>query len=86
MSKSWEKGSTPRWRKIRAEVLARDAGVCQVGLPGVCTGVATHVHHTLGRSITGDDPRYLVASCAECNLKLGNPQDSSPKPKKMTKW
>lgn len=86
MSKSWAGGSTKAWRKIRAGVLARDGYTCQIGLPGVCTTRATHVHHTQGRAVTGDDPRYLVASCAECNLKLGDPSKQTHKPKRMTAW
>lgn len=86
MSKSWRGGSTRRWRKVRAGVLMRDGYQCRVQLPGVCTTRATHVHHTLGRAVTGDDPRYLVASCRECNLAIGDPQRSSPQPKKMTNW
>lgn len=86
MSKNWSGGSTKAWRKIRAGVLARDNYYCQVGLPGICEGKATHVHHTLGRGVTGDDPRYLVASCAACNQAIGDPQKAKHKPKRMTKW
>lgn len=86
MSYSWKGGSTSQWRKTRAVVLARDGYRCQIRLPGVCTDKATQVHHTQGRSVTGDDPRYLVASCRECNLKIGDPTKASFKPKKMTSW
>lgn len=65
-------GSTPEWRRVRAQVLARDGYRCQVRLAG-CTGEAEQVHHTLGRLVTGDDPAYLQAACRHCNVKLGDP-------------
>lgn len=83
MSKAWAKGSTKRWRRIRAYVLARDGGLCRVRLVGVCVDLADCVHHTRGRAVTGDDPRYLVAACTPCNLKIGDPsrkRDPEPKP------
>ena len=90
MSRSWAKGSTTRWRKTRAAILAENqrtnGGRCMVALPGVCTGQAQCVHHTLGRAITGDDPRYLVASCTACNLKIGEPSTQSPRPRPISSW
>ena len=71
----WDgRGSTRAWRRIRAQVLARDGYVCQLRLPGVCTIHATCVHHTIGKAVSGDDPRYLVASCQPCNGRIGDPQ------------
>lgn len=61
-------------------------GRCRLGIVGVCTGKATQVHHTLGRTLTGDDPRYVLASCQPCNLHVGNPQSRKPKPKRVTRW
>lgn len=84
MSKGWSGGSTRRWRKTRAAVLARDGYVCQVRLEG-CTGKATHAHHTRGKQL-GDDPAQLVASCASCNLKTGDPTRYDPSPKTVTEW
>lgn len=86
MSKAWGKGSTRRWRTIRATVLARDGYRCRIQLPGTCTSKATHVHHTHGRNVTGDDPRYLVAACAECNLAVGDPTKTNPQPTPRTRW
>lgn len=90
MSKAWAKGSTSRWRRIRAAVLAANqadaGGKCQAAVQGVCTGQADTVHHTLGRAITGDDPRYLQAVCRACNLHIGEPGRQSPQPKVITKW
>jgi len=60
-----------RWRKVREYVLQRDKYECQLQLEG-CTEKATHAHHTIGRQ-TMLDPRYLVASCESCNLKIGKP-------------
>jgi 5-methylcytosine-specific restriction endonuclease McrA len=84
MSRSWQGGSTRAWRRVRAAVLLRDRGTCQLQLPG-CTGLATCVHHTRGRAVTGDDPGWLVASCAHCNLVVGEPQ-MNPRPRGGTQW
>jgi hypothetical protein len=90
MSKAWAKGSTRRWRVLRQEVLDYNRGVqgglCQLEIGGVCTRVATQVHHTLGRNVTADDRRYLIAVCAECNRYVGDPTKFDPQPKKMTRW
>lgn len=97
MSNAWRKGSTRRWRRLRAYVLMRDGYRCRMGDPrhpigktqprsAQCTGRATHVHHTLGRAATGDDVRYLVASCPTCNLEAGDPTKKNPRPKKISKW
>lgn len=89
MSKAWSKGSTRAWRRIRARVLARDGYRCRINLDG-CTGLeaggATHVHHTVGRAVSGDDPRYLVAACEWCNLKTGDPGRHEPTPKYVSRW
>lgn len=67
-------------------MLERDRYRCQVRLPKVCTVKATVVHHTLGFEVTGEDPRYMVASCAECNQRIGDPRRSDPKPKVRRQW
>jgi hypothetical protein len=72
MSEGWAGGSTRAWRRVRAFVLARDGHRCRIRLEGVCVGVATHAHHTRGKAY-GDDPRFIVAACAPCNLKKGDP-------------
>jgi 5-methylcytosine-specific restriction endonuclease McrA len=72
MPGGWGRGSTRAWRKIRAMVLARDHGQCQLRLAG-CTVTATCVHHVVGRAVSGDDPRFLLASCQSCNLAIGEP-------------
>ena len=84
MSKGWEGGSTRRWRKLRRFVLSRAGYRCQLQLPGVCIGEAPlrarpgvpagHAHHTLGRSVSGDNPQHIVAACAPCNLAAGQPE------------
>lgn len=87
-------GSTRRRRKINAAVLLRDGGVCMIALPGEwkvwggmarCAGKADCVHHTKGYAVTGDDPRYMVAACSACNLKVGEPK-VDPKPNPLTEW
>lgn len=84
MSTAWKGGSTREWRRIRARILARDGERCQLQTE-VCTHVATEVHHTLGRKITGDDPGHLIAACKPCNQYVGEPKgDPSPAPR--TEW
>lgn len=86
MSKSWEGGSTRAWRRTRAAVLLRDGYQCQLKLD-VCLGVADCVHHAAGRSVTGDDPRYLLASCTPCNQALGDPTTTPDPPGRgSTQW
>ena len=86
MSQTWAGGSTTEWRRIRAQVLARDRYRCRLRIEGTCTGAATCVHHAQGRAVTGDDPRYLVASCEPCNLKTGDPMKLDPPHRAMTDW
>lgn len=75
MSRNWN-GSTTAWRALRAQVLAENRvtnqGRCTLLLPG-CTGEADTAHHTLGRGVTGDNPKYIQAVCGHCNLKAGEP-------------
>lgn len=78
-------------------VLQRDRYRCRIALPGTwttrdgrtqrCLGVATQVHHTRGRSVTGDDPTHLVAACAPCNLRLGDPTLAiEPPHRQVSSW
>ena len=85
MSKSWEGGSTTAWRRTRRMVMDRDGWACQLRLDG-CTGRAEHAHHTHGRNVTGDDPRFIVAACPSCNLKTGQPQGNPPPEPPRTQW
>jgi len=78
-------GSTRAWLRRKAEVIARDGRRCQLKLEG-CTKIATTAHHTVGKSITGDDPRYLVAACQACNLKVGDPTKADPEPRAWGGW
>lgn len=90
MSKSWAGGSTTRWRKIRAGVLARNRadnqGRCTLQIVGVCTGEADQVHHTLGKQVTGDNVAYLAAICRACNLHIGEPSRHNPTPRPISTW
>lgn len=85
MSRRWKAGSTTAWRKIRAQVLDRDAHRCQLRLAGICTHTATHVHHTRPRELAGDDPAHLVAACAPCNQAVGDPTRHDPAPR-PSRW
>jgi hypothetical protein len=82
MSKGWTGGSTRRWRRIRGAVLEQNlienGGRCTLQIPTVCTKRADCAHHTKGRAVTGDDPRFIVASCTGCNLHIGDPQTHNP--------
>lgn len=86
MSKAWAGGSTRAWRKLRLEVLLRDGYQCKLRVPGVCTGRADSVHHTLGKGVS-DDPAHLVAACTACNVHIGQPSKATdPKPRPLTRW
>lgn len=102
MSRGWKGGSTRRWRRTRAFVLARDGYRCRAHTDGWCNRVpgkhtctgraeltgphAGHAHHTRGKR-WGDDPRHIVASCAPCNLHIGDPTKApDPAPKPRTQW
>ncbi|MFI1195506.1 HNH endonuclease [Micromonospora sp. NPDC020750] len=103
MSQSWAGGSTRAWRVLRAQVLLRDHYRCRAHddgwcdrAPGphTCTGIADltgpdrgHAHHTLGKAVTGDDPRHIVAACEPCNLHIGDPaRHNDPPNKAVTRW
>jgi 5-methylcytosine-specific restriction protein A len=89
MSKAWAGGSTKAWRNVRAAVLIRDRHQCQLQLPGVCIGVATHAHHTQPRAVVGDNPVHLLAACAPCNTSYGDPAQpkyGDPRPRPRTTW
>lgn len=89
MSRSWAGGSTGRWRKIRARVLAENLrtnhGRCTLQIRGVCTGQADQVHHVKGKE-NGDSLQWLVASCRACNLHLGQPGKRNPEPRRVSSW
>lgn len=80
MAGHWTGGSTRTWRKTRERILERDGHVCQLQIPEVCTHTATQAHHTRDRDIVGDDPAHLIAACAPCNIRVGNPVTTDPDP------
>ncbi len=51
-----------------------------------CTGVADTVHHVVGRAVTGDDPKYLVAACHVCNGRVGEPGKRNEQCRPRSKW
>lgn len=94
MSKGWAGGSTTAWRKVRAFVLNRDLYRCRAHADGLCqrkpgphdcTGVGEQAHHVYGKRY-GDDPAHIVASCAPCNLHIGDPDHGDPQGRSMTRW
>lgn len=90
-SKAWKNGSTRKWKNLRRRILDRDGWICQacgqlidpqLKPPHQDSGA---VHHTMGRAITGDNPRYLVATHMHCNRAIGEPKQD-PQPRPATKW
>jgi hypothetical protein len=54
-----------------------------------CTGrdiTKLTAHHIRGKRVTGDDPKFLVTACAQCNLGMGDPSASDPPPRYVTRW
>lgn len=46
-----------------------------------------HAHHTRGRGVTGDDPRFIVGACETCNLWIGDPTVTGDPPAvAVTRW
>jgi 5-methylcytosine-specific restriction endonuclease McrA len=73
MSKGWAGGSTWAYRKLRRFVLARDNYLCQLHHPG-CTTIGNQLHHLDGvRAGKVCPPNRAVASCANCNIREGDP-------------
>jgi 5-methylcytosine-specific restriction endonuclease McrA len=87
MSRSWQGGSTTRWRTLRAAILQRDHHRCTINAPG-CTIVATCVDHIVQREHGGgDEPSNLRAACMPCNLgRKRTPPTEEPPPKKVSSW
>lgn len=58
-------GSTRAWRKLRLQILARDAYTC-----AYCGGEANEVDHITPVAAGGSDhPDNLTAACRSCNLR-----------------
>ncbi len=65
---TWQGGSTRAWRRLRAQVLARDGHRCQR-----CGQPATHADHITPKAAGGtDNLDNLEALCARCNLAKGD--------------
>jgi hypothetical protein len=95
----WRGGSTRAHRTAREYVLRRDGFRCRLAYPGTwvvrggavrsCLGEANEAHHTRGKQITGDDPRFMIAACQPCNLRAGDPtRVTTPDPpgRSATQW
>lgn len=56
-----------KWNRLRLEILARDAHICQY-----CGRLATTVDHIQPKGQGGSDlPANLLAACRECNVRKG---------------
>lgn len=92
MSRSWTKGSTRAWRKLRMQILERDRWICKLCHEPINPLItdpndprSAQVHHTMGKD-AGDDPRYLAATHRECNQRAGDPTKHNPAPRPVTDW
>jgi 5-methylcytosine-specific restriction protein A len=69
-----ERGFGQAWRKIRAQVLERDSGLCQAE---GCSAPATEVHHVIARNQGGQSELgNLVSVCAAHHRRIS--ASSSP--------
>lgn len=73
----------------------RDGYLCRLRVAGVCTVYAPmcggHAHHVHGKlsgcaGCAADRMDHLVATCAACNLHVGEPAASDPPNRGVTKW
>ena len=55
------------YHKVRADVLMRARGRCQLQIPGVCTGRAEHTHHRQRRKADNHTHANLAAICDRCH-------------------
>ena len=61
------------WKKLRARILERDSGLCQVCLSATVMTRATAVDHIKAKAIGGtDDEANLQAICRKCHTKKTN--------------
>jgi hypothetical protein len=85
MSDDWHRavaahpGGYRAYRRLRAQVLARDGFRCGLGpmraergANDVCVHRATQAHHLDGVK-AGHDPQRMIASCKPCNIAEGDP-------------
>jgi 5-methylcytosine-specific restriction enzyme A len=71
-SRSALDGNRWNWSKTRRLVLARDSHRCQLGIPGICTVVATEVDHIRPRAVGGgDELDNLRSVCHRCHVSRG---------------
>jgi hypothetical protein len=84
MSEAWKdkRGWYPTYLRNRDLILAnnqaKNGGRCTLRIEGVCTTVATQIHHVLGVKVNKTDPQYMAPSCAPCNNRIGDPAKHSP--------
>lgn len=53
--------------QVQAVVHERSGGRCEVGIIGVCTRRAVHVHHCLRGNPRVHAPSVMLAVCAPCH-------------------
>lgn len=66
------------WSRTRRTVMVRDRQRCQLGIPGICTTIATEVDHILPRALKGGDTLdNLRAVCHSCHIGRGMDESSA---------
>jgi hypothetical protein len=91
MPDNWDAGSTRRWRKIRATVIATYGWTCHLCKQPIDPKLkhpdpySLHVHHLDGKKY-GDNPDRCRPAHAICNLKAGQPGQRDPEPQPRTRW
>lgn len=86
----WRNGSTSRWRRVRAFVLARDGFRCQlpVDAAGNYDRTADTVADTAPIPADPNDPTNLRAACTRHNSQRGDGTGNRPAwiARRTTRW
>ena len=82
MSALTDTGSGKGWRKIRARIVIRDGGMCQM-----CGNEGDSVDHIVPRILGGtDDDHNLQLLCRTCNSSKGGRFFSEASPPLTLSW
>lgn len=87
--------SSPEWRRLRREIIARDLG-CDLGIPGrdICDGIYIHhmnpimVDDIISRTEYLSNPNYLICVSYDTHnaIHYGNGESLPRDPVMRTKW